>query len=448
MLHKHPDGNVFYRKMNHARPQVAHGDGIYLYDDDGKRYLDGSGGPLVTNVGHGHPEVVAAIQAQAGAVEYAHAIMFTSAVVETYSTAMAAHIPFAEPRFFYLSSGSEVVETAIKLARQIQIARGEFGRHITIGRSLSYHGMTLGALSISGRPGLRTPYLGMLANQPHIHHPYPYRDDRSGIELADRLEEAILAYGPENVSAFIAEPISGASLGAVAPPDDYWPRVREICDYYGVLLIADEVLVGMGRTGQWWGVNHWNVVPDIMVASKGTAGGYVPHGFAAAKYDDVELIRQELGDFNHGGTFSHHPVAAAAALAVLRIIERDNLVRNSAEMGAYLGRKLREALGDHPHVGDIRGRGLFWGIEFVADRDTKEPFPAKRHLAWDIWQRAFDRGLIIYYSQGCADGVNGDVIMVGPPLIINASQIDELVTLLADAIYAELPITAKLYPVY
>lgn len=448
MLYKHPDGHVFYRKMNHARPQIAYGDGIYLFDENGNRYLDGSGGPLVTNVGHGHPEVVAAMQAQASAVEYTHAIMFTSAVVEAYSTAMAPHIPFADPRFFYLSSGSEVVEAAVKLARQIQMARGNRGRNITICRSLSYHGMTLGALSVSGRPGLRTPYLGMLANQPHVRHPYPYRDDRSGIELADRLEEAILAYGPENVSAFIAEPISGASLGAAAPPDDYWSLIRAICDHYGVLLIADEVLVGMGRTGKWWGMEHWDVVPDIMVASKGTAGGYVPHGFVAAKYDDVELIRRELGDFNHGGTFSHHPVAAAAALAVLRIIERDDLVQNSAEMGAYLGRKLHDTLGDHPHVGDIRGRGLFWGIEFVTDRETKAPFPAARHLAWEICQRAFERGLIVYYSQGCADGVSGDVIMVGPPLIINATQIDDLVTLLADAVYAELPVITVPQPVY
>jgi adenosylmethionine-8-amino-7-oxononanoate aminotransferase len=440
MHFQHPDGNVFYRKMSHARPQVAYGDGIYLFDSDGKRYVDGSGGPLVVNVGHGRSEVVDAMQKQAAAAAYAHAIMFTSEVVETYSARMAAYMPFADPRFFYLSSGSEVVEAAVKLARQIQMARGNRNRHITISRSASYHGMTLGALAISGRPGLRTPYMGMLANQPRIIHPYPYRDDSSGIESADRLEEAILAYGPENVSAFIAEPISGASLGAVLPLDDYWPRIREICDQYGVLLIADEVLVGMGRTGKWWGIDHWGVIPDILVASKGTAGGYMPHGFVAAQHSDVELIRAELGDFNHGGTFSHHPVAAAAALAVLELYERDDLVRNSAEMGTILGNKLQEALGDHPNVGDIRGRGLFWGIEFVQHRETKAPFPASRHLAWDIWQQAFDRGLIVYYSQGCADGVNGDIIMVGPPLIIEEQQIDELVSILAEAVSAELPI--------
>lgn len=448
MLYQHPDGNVFYRKMSHARPAVSHGRGVYLYDTDGNRYLDGSGGPLVVNVGHGRQEVIDAMHQQASAAAYAHAIMFTGEVIERYATRMAAHVPLADPRFFFLSSGSEVVEAAIKLARQIQMARGEHGRHITICRSLSYHGMTLGALSVSGRPGLRTPYLGMLVNQPHIRHPYPYRDRLRGVEMADRLEESILAYGPENVSAFIGEPISGASLGAAAPTADYWPRIREICDQYGVLLIADEVLVGMGRTGRWWGLDHWDVVPDIMVASKGTAGGYMPHGFVAARHSDVEQIRDALGDFSHGGTFSHHLVGAAAAMAVLEIFEREHLVRRSAELGALLGQKLHDALGAHPHVGDIRGRGLFWGIEFVQNRETKEPFPAGRHLAWRIWERAFARGLIVYYSQGCADGVNGDLIMVGPPLIITEAQIDELVTRLADAVSAELParpVTAGAY---
>ncbi|HFQ93972.1 MAG TPA: aspartate aminotransferase family protein [Anaerolineae bacterium] len=420
--------------MNHGRPLIERGEGIYLYDVDGKRYLDGSGGPLVVNVGHGRTEIVQAMAEQAQKAAYVHAIMFTNEPIEQLSDELAAIVPIPDARFFYLSSGSEVVEGAIKLARQIQQARGEYGRTQIISRTFSYHGMTLGALSVSGRPGLRAPYLGMMRDMPHIRPPYTYRFPAGGAELAEQLEEVILAYGPENVAGFIAEPISGASLGAAQPPDDYWPRIRQICDRYGVLLIADEVLVGMGRTGRWWGLNHWDVQPDIMVTSKGLAGGYFPLGFIAAKGEDVEQIRQTLGDWNHGGTFSHHAVGGAAGLATLRIIQREKLVENAARMGAYLGQKLSRTLGDHPHVGDIRGRGLFWGLELVRDRDSKEPFPAERHLAWEIWRRAFDLGLIVYYSQGCADGTRGDLLMLGPPLILNEAQADEMAAILAQAI--------------
>jgi adenosylmethionine-8-amino-7-oxononanoate aminotransferase len=438
MMYGHPHGHVFYRKMNYARPMISHGEGIYLYDKSGKRYLDGSGGPLVVTVGHGRTEIVEAMSRQAQAAAFVHALAFTSEALESYADELAQIVNLPEPRFYFLNSGSEVVEGAVKLARQIQMARGQNTRNIIICRSLSYHGMTLGALSVSGRPGLRTPYLGMLHNMPHIRHPYPYRFPADGEELASRLEESILAYGPENVAGFIAEPISGASLGAAEPPDDYWWRVRHICDKYGVLLISDDVLVGMGRTGKWWGLDHWEVEPDILVTSKGLAGGYFPLGFVAAKGGDVEQIRQALGDFNHGGTFSHHAVGAAAGLATLRIYQREKLVQNSAEMGVYLGRQLRRALRHHPHVGEIRGRGLFWGIEFVQDRTTTDPFPASRQLAAKLTRRAAELGLLVYNSQGCADGVDGDVIILGPPLIINQAQIDELVAILQTAVHAEL----------
>ncbi len=434
MRYSHPQGHVFYRKMKHARPMIAHGQGIYLYDQEGQRYMDGSGGPLVTNVGHGRREVIEAIQRQVEAVAYVHAIMFTTESVEGYAAALAEVVPLPESRFFFLSSGSEVVEAAVKFARQVQMARGESGRNLIISRSLSYHGMTLGALGVSGRPGMRTPYLGMLHDMPRIRPPYPYRYRATGEELAENLEEAILAYGAENVAAFIAEPLSGASLGAVAPPDDYWPAVRQICDRYGVMLIIDEVLTGFGRTGRWWGIEHWDTQPDILVSSKGAAGGYFPLGFMAARGSDVEQLRSTLGDFNHGGTFSHHPVGCAAGLATLRILQEEKLVENSTTVGTYLGRRLHEALDNHPYVGDIRGRGLFWGIEFVRNRETKEPFPAADGLAWRIWEAAFDQGLVVYYSQGCADGRNGDVIMVGPPLIINEQQVDELVEMLTKAV--------------
>lgn len=434
MLYSHPHSNVFYRTMNHPRPKIAYGQGIYLYDESGKRYIDGSGGPLVVNVGHGRAEIVEAMTRQGQSAGYVHAIMFTSEPLERYAQELATVVPLPEPRFYFLSSGSEVVEGAIKLARQIQMARGQEHRHVILSRWNSYHGMTLGALAVSGRPGLRAPYLEMMHDVPHIPTPYTYRDAMSGEALARRLEETILAYGPENVAGFIAEPISGASLGAAQPPDDYWPCVRDICDRYGVLLIADEVLVGLGRTGKWWALDHWGVVPDILVTSKGTAGGYFPLGFIAAKGEDVEQIRQAFGDFNHGGTFSHHAIGAAAGLATLDILRNEHLVENSAELGPLLGSSLRQALENHPHVGDIRGRGLFWGIELVQDKATKSPFPAQNGVARKIWLRAFDLGLVIYYSTGCADGKNGDIIMLGPPLIINREQIGEMVEIVNQAV--------------
>jgi adenosylmethionine-8-amino-7-oxononanoate aminotransferase len=428
-----PTGNVFYRKMAHDRPMIAYGEGIYLYDQQGKKYLDGSGGPFVVNVGHGRTEIVEAMQQQLATAAYVHAIMFTSEPLEEYARELAGVVNMPDPRFFFLSSGSEVVEAALKLARQIQLARGQEDRHLVISRHQSYHGMTLGALGVSGRPPIRTPYLDMICDSPHVRQPYPYRDSLSGEQAARRLEQVFLEYGPERVAAFIAEPISGATLGAVVPPRDYWPRIRQLCDQYGVLLIADEVLVGFGRTGKWWALEHWEVSPDILVSAKGSAGGYFPLGFVAANSDDVRQIQRSLDDFNHGGTFSHHAVGAAAGLATLRILKEERLVENSARLGTLLGAKLEAALGHLPHVGDIRGRGLLWGIELVRDRQTKTPFPADQHVAWQIWQKAFDLGLIVYYSQGCADGVNGDLILVGPPLIVDEAQIDELVSILTAA---------------
>ncbi len=429
--YNHPQGHVFYRKMDHQRPIVSHGEGIYLYDSDGKRYLDGSGGPFVVNVGHGRREIIDAMQEQMEKVAYAHAIMFTSDATESYARALAEVVPLTEARFFFLSSGSEVVEGALKLSRQIQLARGEVDRSIIIGRHQSYHGMTLGALGVSGRPTLKDPFLDMMVESPLIWPPYPYRDSASGKEAAERLERAILRFGPERVAGFIAESISGASLGAVVPPADYWPRIRQICDRYGVLLITDEVLVGFGRTGRWWGIDHWDIEPDILVSSKGAAGGYFPLGFIAAKGADVELIRRSMGDFNHGGTFSHHVVGAIAGLRTLQIIKKEGLIGNAARMGMLLGAQLQAAIGDRPHIGDIRGRGLFWSIELVKDIESKEPFQVEQQVAWDIFKTAFEHGLITYYSQGCADGVNGDIIMVGPPLIADESHVNDIVRILS-----------------
>jgi adenosylmethionine-8-amino-7-oxononanoate aminotransferase len=435
-FYKHPLGNVFYRKMGHARPMVSHGEGIFLYDRDGNKYLDGSGGAIVANVGHGRSDIAHAVMEQMSAAAYVHATMFTSEALENYATALAKHSPISSSRYYFLSSGSEVVEGAMKLARQIQMARGENERNLIIGRNQSYHGLTLGALSVSDRQFFRQPYTEMFREMPHIRPPYPYRDPADGEEAAARLEEAILKYGKEKVAAFIAEPISGASLGAVVPPSSYWPSIRQICNHYGVLLIADEVMTGFGRTGTWWGLNHWQVTPDIMVSSKGAAGGYFPLGFIAAAGDDVELLASKLGDFSHGGTFSHHAVGGAAGLETLRIIEREGLVDNAARMGALLGAQLQMTLGHHPMVGDIRGRGLLWAVEIVQDKRTKVPFLSKHHVAQGIAKKAFEIGLIVYTSQGCADGVNGDLILLGPPLIIEELEIEVLTNTLSEAIKA------------
>ena len=426
-MYAHPHGNVFYRKMGHDRPKIAYGQGVYLYDEKGNRYLDGSGGALVVNIGHGREEVQNAIAEQLASVAYVHATMFTSGPLEEYAAELSRVAPLSAPRIYTLTSGSEAVEAAIKLSRQIQVARGETSRHLVIGRQRSYHGLSLGALSVSGRPAFRDPYSPLLLDMPLISPPYAYRDPAGGEESAARLEEAIRRHGPEQISAFIAEPISGASLGAAVPPQSYWPSIRQICDKYGLLLIADEVMVGFGRTGKWWGIDHWKVEPDIIVASKGAAGGYLPLSILASRGEHVDLIEQVFGDFNHGGTYSHHAVSAAAGLATLNIIRNENLVDRAATMGQSLGAKLVASLGDHENVGDIRGCGLLWGIELVRDREDKTPFSANMRVAQMVQKLAFDNGLIVYPSQGCVDGSEGDVILIGPPLIIKEEEVDELV---------------------
>ena len=434
------EDHVFYRRLGRAYPTVEWGEGIYLYDANGKRYLDASGGSAVVNIGHGVAEVVQAIAEQAGRVAYAHATMFTTQALEEYARALAEIVPLPHPRFFFLSSGSEAVETAIKFARQAQMDRGEPGRYIVISRWRSYHGTTLGALAVSGRPYLRQPYLPLLRDAPHIPPSYCYRCpwDKSypgcDINCAQALEAAVRLAGPENVAAFIAEPVSGASLGAATPPPEYWTLVQGICDRYGLLLIVDEVMTGFGRTGRWFAMQHWDAMPDVMVMAKGAAGGYFPLSITCVRGELVEAIRKGHGDFVHGGTFSHHAVGAAAGLAVLRYLQKHDLVMASAVKGKALGEKLSAALGDLSCVGDVRGIGLMWGVEFVSDRATKVPFPRAARFARRVADAAFDKGLIVYPSTGCADGVAGDLVMIAPPFIIAEAQMDEVVRLLREAV--------------
>lgn len=436
----YPNGHIFYRRIKHDHAMISHGEGIYLYDIDGKRYLDASGGALVTNIGHGVSQVAEAITAQISTVAMVHPTQFTSQPLEDYAAALAEVCPLPDPRFYFLSTGSEAVETALKLARQIQIERGEAGRHITISRWLSYHGVTLGALSVTGKVKMRQHYLPMLHDVPHIPPVYCYRCpfDHSypacDLRCADSLEEEIRRTGAENVAAFIAEPFSGATLGATIPPDGYWQRIREICDRYGILLIADEVMTGMGRTGKWFAVEHFNITPDIITIAKGTSAGYFPFSAAAVRGEHADLIVQNGHDFVHGGTFSHHPVAAAGALATLQYLQQNDLVAAVARKGHILGAKLRHALGSLPIVGDIRGIGMMWGIEFVQERASREPYPPDLAVVQRIADEAFRRGLVVYPISGCVDGISGDHIMLGPPFIIEETHMDELCTILRAAI--------------
>lgn len=435
-----PGSHVFYRKHKHAKPTIVRGEGIYLWDDAGRQYTDASGGAVVVNVGHGVSTIAAAMGQQAARVAYAHATMFTTGPVEELAGRLAAYLPVDDARLFFLTSGSEVTEGAIKLARQVQVARGEPGRYKVIGRWGSYHGASLGALAVMGRTSMRAPFAPMLADMPHIPPPYCYRcpfglaPDACGLACADALEEEIKQQGAGTVAAFIAEPISGAGLGAVVPPDAYWPRVREICDAYGVLLIADEVMTGMGRSGAWFAMQHWPVRPDILTLGKGISGGYAPLSAIAAAGDLVDLVYEKLGDFNHGGTFSHQPVTAAAGLATLDVLEGGDLIARAATVGQALGDALAAEFGDHPYVGDVRGRGMMWAIELVADRETREPFPAEAKLALRVFEEAFDDGLIVYATPGCVDGAAGVNVMVAPPFVVTEEQIAEIVAQLHGAV--------------
>ncbi len=435
--YKHPTGHVFYRRMGKNHPLIVGGEGVYLYDEDGNRYLDGSGGALVATIGHGVESVAQAMGKQAEKAAYIHATMFTSEVIEEYTAELAKVTPLPDAKFYPLSSGSEAIEGAMKLARQIQVERGEKQRHLVISRWQSYHGASLGALAVTGKPKMRTLYEPMFKDMPKVHPPYCYRCPfgltypECEMRCAHALEEEIQQLGPENVAAFLAEPISGATLGGVVPPAEYWPIIQEICRSYGVLLIDDEVMSGMGRTGKWFAAEHFDIEADIITMGKGLAGGYFPLGIVAVRGEHVDLIAKGKGDFDHGGTYSHHAVGAAAALATLQFIQEHGLVEHVARCGEYLGKGLHERLGDLPMVGDIRGMGLMWGVELVQDKKSKEPFDPALHFSRKLGDGAFAQGLIIYPGSGTVDYTSGDHFMIGPPFVITEEQIDEILDVLA-----------------
>jgi adenosylmethionine-8-amino-7-oxononanoate aminotransferase len=370
---------------------------------------------------------------QASAVDYVHASQFASEPVQRFADRLAPHVPMDAARVFPVSGGSEAVESAIKLARAYQLAVGQEDRHIIIARSASYHGNSRAALDASDRSTLRAGYEPWLGQTVRVSAPNPYREARIGLDYAAELDRVIVDVGPERVAAFLAEPISGATMGAVSPPDDYWSAIAEVCRRRGVLLIADEVMTGFGRTGRWFGIDHWETRPDIITAGKGASSGYWPLGLmiaSAAVHDAVVAA----GTFGHGFTWSHHPTGAAVADEVVRIIERERLVERSAAMGERLGARLRQQLADHPRVGDIRGRGLLWAVEFVADRESKTPFERSAKVIERVVSAAFDRRLTVYPCASAVDGRVGDAAILGPTLTVTEQQLDEMADRLAAAI--------------
>ncbi len=427
-------GNIFYRKPSGDLPVAVKGEGVFITDDHGQRYLDASGGAVVVNVGHGRAEIADAVASQMKEGCYFHPTMFTTAAVENLASELANRAPGGITRFYFMTTGSEAVETAIKLARQVHVNCGRAGRTKLISRWRSYHGLTLGALAATGRTGFRAPFSPMICDAFHIPPPYCLRcffglhPETCGLRCALSLEEAILDHGADTVSAFIGEPVSGASLAVYAPPPGYWPLIREICDRYGVLLIHDEVLTGMGRTGKWFASEHYGAYPDIVTLGKGLSGGAFPVSAVGVREDLYQQVVSG-GGFAHGGTFSHHPAGAAAALANIGILERERLVERSAAMGPVLGEKLSLALRDSPFVADVRGMGLLWGIEIVADKESLKPFPRSKAVTEQLWNSLFSDGVILYKSVALA-GAEGDGLVIAPPFIISEGEIDTLVSAL------------------
>ncbi len=426
-------------------PVAVEAQGATIRDADGREYLDAAGGAIVVNVGHGRREIAEVMADQAARLAYAHGSAFTTEPLEAYAREVAPYLPVDDPAIYPVSGGSEAIETALKLARAYHLSRGERERWIVIGRWGSYHGNTLGALDLSGRKPLRRPYEGWLGRFRHVSAAYPYRAGLPGSnalgtteELVAELERVIGAAEPDTVAAFIAEPIVGATLGAVEPPDGYWPAIAEVCRDHGVLLIADEVMTGFGRTGRWFGLDHWGVRPDILVAAKGASSGYWPFGFVAASGQVHDTVLT-AGPFVHGFTYSHAPVGAAVAREVLRILEREALVEASAAKGERLRALLADRVGGHPAVGEVRGRGLLVGVELVADRDTREPFPRAARVTEAVVAAARERGVLLYSGTGLADGVDGDMVLLGPPFVVT----DEELVRIADVVGASIAVATE-----
>ena len=432
---------ILHRQTHTALPVATGGKGIELFDSEGRTYIDASGGAAVSCLGHGHPDVLDALHRQADQLEYAHTSFFTTEAAEALADRLVADAPDGISHVYFVSGGSEAVEAALKMARQFFVETGQPGRRNIIARRQSYHGNTLGALATGGNEWRRAQFRPLLVDTHHIDPCFAYHfqeqgetDEAYAQRAAGALEAKILELGPETVMAFVAETVVGATAGAVPPVADYFKRIREICDRYGVLLILDEVMCGMGRTGTLHAIEQDGIAPDLMTIAKGLGGGYQPIGAVLLNQKIFDAFEAGSGLFQHGHTYINHPIACAAALAVQNVIRRDNLLDNVRNMGAHLARRLGERFGNHPHIGDIRGRGLFRGVELVADRSTKAPFDPALKLHARIKRAAMARGLMVYPMGGTIDGINGDHVLLAPPFIVDAAAIDTIVDRFGDAV--------------
>jgi adenosylmethionine-8-amino-7-oxononanoate aminotransferase len=435
--------HILHRQIGHDYPVASGGRGILIRDASGKEYIDASGGAAVSCLGHSHPDVIAAMGAQLNNLEYAHTSFFTTRVAEELADDLVAHAPEGIDHVLFVSGGSEAIEAALKLARQFFVERGEPQRKYVIARRQSYHGVTLGALAVGGREWQRKQFAPLLIETHHVSPVYEYRERHEdetpsayGERLAQELESKIEQIGGRNVITFVAETIVGATMGAVPAVPGYFKRVREICDRHGVLLILDEVMCGMGRAGTLHACEQEGVTPDLMTIAKGMGGGFAPIGALLIGKEIFATVADGSGAFAHSHTYMGHPLACAAALAVQQVIRRDDLLTNVRKQGAHLSRRLGERFGNHPFVGDVRGRGLFHGVELVLDRSSKEPFDPKLKIHARVKREAMARGLLVYPMGGTADGVRGDHVLIAPPFIIDSAEIDMIVERLGEAIDA------------
>lgn len=437
---------VFPRHCRIDVPQAVSGEGCYLFDQSGKRYFDGSGGAAVSCLGHGDQDVTEACKAQLDQLAFAHTSFFTSEPAEALATLLINHAPAGIERVYFVSGGSEATEAAIKLARQYHLEKGQPQRRHLIARKQSYHGNTIGALAAGGNQWRREPYAPLLPEFSHVDACFEYAErsadetaEQYGMRAAQALEDEILRLGPDTVMAFMAETVVGATMGCVPPVAGYFTRIREICDKYGVLLILDEVMCGMGRTGYLFACEAEDVSPDILCIAKGLGAGYQPIGAMLCSGEIYQAIEDGSGFFQHGHTYLGHPVATAAGLAVVQAILDRGLLEQVKTRGAQLMDALHVAFGQHPNVGDIRGRGLFVGIELVADRETKMPFDSALGLGAKLKAATFKHGLVCYPLSGTRDGTNGDHIMLAPPFIMSEAQIADIIGPIQAALKEVLP---------
>lgn len=436
---------ILHRRIHGDLPIAVGGRGIEIFDISGKAYIDASAGAAVSCLGHGHPTVTEAIKVQLERLAYAHTSFFTTDVAERLADHLIEHAPAGLSHVYFVSGGSEAIEAALKMARQYFVERGQPQRRHFIARRQSYHGNTLGALAVGGNLWRRQQFAPMLFESHHVSPPYAYRElqegetlEAYGQRLAAELENTIQRLGPETVIAFVAETVGGATQGCTTAPPGYFRQVREICDRYGVLLILDEVMCGMGRTGTLYACEQEGITPDLIAIAKGLGAGYQPIGAVLLSSDIYAAFRDGSGFFQHGHTYMGHPVACAAALAVQETIQREKLLDNVRQQGERLERRLKERFANHHNVGDIRGRGLFWAVEYVRDRSTKAPFDPALAVHARVKQEAMARGLACYAMPGTIDGKFGDHNMLAPPFIVTSSDIDEIVERFGDAVDAAL----------